>query len=391
VLTSTLTAIVAISLAGFCTHRLLLLIAAVLPPKRRLAFAPQDLPTLTICVPARNEQACCDRLLSALSELEYPAGRLFLVLVSDGSSDDTAQRFTAWARNRACIRVIVEPNGVGKARALNRALSGCTTDLVGVCDADLRPRPDSFRRLAAVFRDDAVGAATALLWPQNAATSAVARYAAVERWTYQLITSAARDRVDANPIVLGASVYRRSALEAVGLLPDVTSGEDVAVSLALTRAGWRTRFVRAAVVDEHVVATLADYWRQHIRWLRNSASRVGTSARVRCGPLARRAEALMATLSYADRLAFLAAAILAVIGALPWWLPATYVAVLSIEVSVALAKAGIGLRAPVFLFSAACCLPLDVAASLAGIALHLARRPRLWVSPARRASEAHAS
>jgi cellulose synthase/poly-beta-1,6-N-acetylglucosamine synthase-like glycosyltransferase len=383
VLTSMLVAIVAVSLAWFCARRLVLLVAAILGPRPKLLFAPADVPPLTICVPARNEEACCDRLLSALSRLQYPAGRLFIVLVSDGSTDGTAERFTVWARNRARTRVIVEPRGIGKARALNLALAGCCTDLVGVCDADLRPRPDSFLRLAAVFRDNTVGAAAAMLWPENADASPVARYAAVEKWTYQLITSEARNRIDANPITFGAAVYRRAALDAVGLFPEVPSGDDVAVNLALTGAGWRTRFVRAAVADDQVAATFADYWHQHIRWFRNNVSTVRRSARIRCGPFVRRAEAWMATISYADRFAFLAGATLAALGALPWWLPATYIALLAIQVSVALAKAGVGMRAVLYLFSAACFLALEVAASLAGMAFQIGRRPRRWVSPRR--------
>jgi hypothetical protein len=80
-------------------------------------------------------------------------------------------------------------------------------------------------------------------------------------------------------------------------------------------------------------------------------------------------------------LAFLVGVILAAFGLLPWWLPATYVAIVSIEVSMALAKAGIGMQIPVYLFWAACFLALDIVASLTGIALQAARRPHQWLSP----------
>jgi cellulose synthase/poly-beta-1,6-N-acetylglucosamine synthase-like glycosyltransferase len=377
------TMVAALVLLVFCVRRVLLLLAALMAP--RLPKPVTDaaaLPSLSILVPAHNEEASCNRLLASLDELEYPTERLSIVLISDGSTDATAECFARWAKGRARAHVLIGPRR-GKACALNDGLEVCSSDLVAVCDADLRPRPDSLRRLAATFADRTVASAAAMLRPENDTRSPVARYAAVEAWVNQLVTSAGRDRLDANPPALGASVFRRDALKEMGGFPEVVDGEDIALTVALTRAGWRTRFIAEAVVDNRVVERLADYWQQHIRWFRGSMSAVRAPQAIRQLPLLRRVEAWMLTASYADRLVFLVTASLAVVSGITLWVPALYVLVRTLEVAVALAKGGAGRQAPKHFLWTSVFVVVDIVASVVGACLHLARRPRDWRSPPR--------
>ena len=117
-------------------------------------------------------------------------------------------------------------------------------------------------------RDGKVGAAAAFLRPANADDNTVSRYASVTSLVHQLVTSAGSDRLGLNPPTLGASAFRRTALEQIGGFPAAPLGVDVAVSTALIHGGWRTRFVADAVADNTVVADLGAYWRQHVRWAR---------------------------------------------------------------------------------------------------------------------------
>jgi cellulose synthase/poly-beta-1,6-N-acetylglucosamine synthase-like glycosyltransferase len=375
--------VAALVLLMFCARRILLLLAALMAPRSPKPVTAAALPSLSVLVPAHNEEANCNRLLASLDELEYPTERLSIVLISDGSTDATAECFARWAKGRARTHVLIGPRR-GKACALNHGLEVCSSDLVAVCDADLRLRPDSLRCLAATFTDRTVAAAAAMLRPENDTRSPVARYAAVEAWVNQLVTSAGRDRLDANPPALGASVFRRDALKQMGGFPEVVDGEDIALTVALTRAGWRTRFIAEAVVDNRVVERLADYWQQHIRWFRGSMSAVRASqVAIRQLPLLRRVEAWMLTASYADRLVFLVTAGLAVVAGTTLWVPALYVLVRTLEVAVALAKGGAGRQAPKHFVWTSVFVVVDVVASVVGACLHLARRPREWRSPAR--------
>jgi cellulose synthase/poly-beta-1,6-N-acetylglucosamine synthase-like glycosyltransferase len=264
--------------------------------------------------------------LDALARLEYPVEKLAIVFVDDGSADGTGELIQAWCADRTHAKLLKLDGRHGKYAALNVAIrSEPTTELIAVCDADLRPRPNWLDRLVPAFSDPDVAAAAAFISQSNADAGPVARYAAVESWVHQLVTSAGKDALGLNPPTLGASLYRRVALLEVGSFGVGVSGEDVRVSTRLTEAGWRIRFVESAVVDNAVVQSWRDYWHQHLRWARNVfASRTAGIQVVARNDrsLAQRAESRLAAAGYADRAAFLVVAIAAASRRLPRQPPA---------------------------------------------------------------------
>jgi N-acetylglucosaminyltransferase len=382
--------LVAIALVCFMLRRAVFLAASLLPP-RALPAGGGEHASITLVVSARNEAAGIDRTLAAIDRLEHPGDRLSVVLVDDASDDRTGEHLERWAAGRPRAAVLRLPERLGKPRAVRRGIEAAApSELVAIVDADVRPRPDVLARLVAPFRDETVGAVAGYLAPDNATASPAARYAAVEAWVHQLVTSAAKDRLDVNPPTLGgAALYRRVALEQIGWLGSAPSGDDVRATAALTRAGWRTRFVPGAVADNAVAEGWRDYWRQHVRWARDvfETSRGEVPARARV-TLARRVEMLMSSAGYADRVAFLAAVVLAASGALTPWLPASYVGLRALEVCVAVAKAGRASGIPAYLAVLPVFFTLDVAASVVATGEHLARRPRVDSAPRRAVTDA---
>ena len=328
---------------------------------------------------AHDEVAAVARPLAAIERLDYPAESVQVVLVDDGSDDGTGDVLERWAARRPRTTAVRLVQREGKSGALNAALRVApATELVAVCDADHEPHPDSFRRVVDVFADETVGAAGAYLRPGNANVSLVARYAAVEAWVTQLVTSAGRSRLDLNPPMLGGgSVYRRRALDQIGGFPSGPGAEDARASIALTRNGWRTRFVRDAVVDNTVVERWRDYWHQHVRWARSNYDTAGLQ-RGGSVPLGRKLEAWMVSAGYTDRIVLLAAFGFAAVGALPFWVPSAYLGVIAVAVVVAIIRGGAIRRLPLYLVATAALLPLDAAATVASGVQHLGRRPLEW-------------
>jgi cellulose synthase/poly-beta-1,6-N-acetylglucosamine synthase-like glycosyltransferase len=382
-------AVMGAALAVFALRRLVLLGAALLPVRRHPSIGTA--PTAVVLVAARDEGAGIDPTLDALSRLDYPPERLSFILVDDGSEDDTVARMRRWAAVQPGANVLHLPGRMGKSAALAAALAaGPDSALVVVCDADLVPRPDWLRRLAEAFSDEDVGAAAPFLEPVNATFSAVARYAAVESWVHQLVTSAGKEALGLNPATNGASAYRRGALVELGGFPAIPSGEDVWITAALTRAGWRTRWVPDAVVGNAVANRWRDYIRQHLRWSRNLLSAGGARPPAHGPPsggravtVARRFELRVMSLGYVDRLAFAAAIALAATGQMPLWAPLGYAGVIAAQFLVALARAGVGRAIPRYLLVTVSFYVLDVAASAASVAFHLLGRPRRWGSARR--------
>ncbi|MGH9660846.1 MAG: glycosyltransferase [Bryobacteraceae bacterium] len=337
--------VVAALMTLFTARRYGLVVASLLPERRA---ARGGTPSVTLLVCARDEAGAIGGLLERLEGLEYPRESLEIVLVSDDSRDGTAAKMTEWASRRPGARHVELKKNVGKAEALNRGLAAAgPSELVAVYDADQRPRGDALRILAGAFADARCGAAAGYRRPVNAACSGVARYAALECWVHQLVTQAAKDRMRANPTTMGGNcTYRRRALEQAGGFPAGAFSEDIEISHALVARGWSTRFLRDAVAEQDVVATLGQYVRQRRRWTQGLYASL---------PKGRRVESWLVSLGYADRLVALAAVALAAGGWMsPLWV-VLYATAPGMAMGVALARAGEGREA---LRYAAWCAPM---------------------------------
>jgi poly-beta-1,6-N-acetyl-D-glucosamine synthase len=129
---------------------------ASLPPARRHAQYG-----VSIIIAARNEGARLRARLDNLLSLNYPAARRQIVVVSDGSTDDTLDVLAPY-RSRGLVDVVAVPPG-GKALALNAGSERARFEIVVFADARQTFAPDALRELAAPFADPRVGAVTGQL------------------------------------------------------------------------------------------------------------------------------------------------------------------------------------------------------------------------------------
>lgn len=274
-------------------------------------------PPVLLLVPVRNEAHTLPGLLLNLGRLDYPAGRLTVVFINDGSTDGSEALLRAATAGRLNWQLLSLPENVGKAAALNAALDAFPHgEIVAVFDADERPQPAALRQLALPFSDRAVGGVSGRRAVSNSLASPAASYTTFEGLVHQFITMAAKDRLNLAPALLGANcAYRRAALRQVGgFLPGALL-EDTDLTVRLARAGWRTRFAPDAISRHRAPQSVAGYWRQHTRWARgfNDVARAQGLELLADDRLSLplRLELLAFALGYLDRLALLAAALLA--------------------------------------------------------------------------------
>lgn len=373
---------VSVALGAFALRRVVFMVASLVPARRARAYGGGL--SVSVIVPAHNEASVLSATLQSLDQMDHPD--LNVVLVDDGSRDDTAAIMEDWCRAHPRWSVLTLPWRVGKAAALNAGIvTAPPADLIAVCDADVRVGPGCLRELSPAFADPRVGAASALLWPVNADESLITRYCAVELWQHQLITSAAKERLGLNPPALGwFACYRPAALEQIGGFVDDSLGEDVQATTALVGAGWQTRFVPTAWVLGEVPTGLSGFGRQRVRWARGLHDSAPTELG---GGLSAvdRLEAWLHAAGYADRMLVLGAGFLVVAGGLSGWVPAAYLGVTGAQALLALTRAGRLGSAPRFLAALAVMFGADVATAVTGSALQILRYRRTWHSP-RRAS-----
>lgn len=113
-------------------------------------------PGVSIVIAARNEGARLAARIDNLLELDYPAAKRQIIVVSDGSTDDTLDVLAPYRR---VVDVVVVPAG-GKALALNAGVAQARFEAVVFADARQVFAPDAVRELVAPFADRAVGAVT---------------------------------------------------------------------------------------------------------------------------------------------------------------------------------------------------------------------------------------
>ena len=394
-----LSLIVAVVLLAFTARRALFLLAAIFQSpipnlqSHRPTRPPAHLPSILVLIPARNESRSLPSLFNSLGSLDYPRDRLTVVVVDDGSTDDTAQVANEWARGKDWAHLLSLPANVGKPAALNEALNRFPQgDLIAVYDSDSLPAPDSLARLARAFDDLIVGAANGFLLPLNSLASPAAYYSTVELFVHQRITMAAKDRLRLAPAILGSNcVYRRSALVAVGAFRRGLLLEDSDLTLSLERAGWQARFVADAIAQTSVPQSLAGYWKQHIRWARGFQQVVALqgweSIRDPRAAPGLRLELLAFALGYFDRLALLAAAALTALDLLrpglagfPLWLWLVYFGLPLAQIVAAIRLAPETQPAQMYLYLIVVpfFFAFDVAMAVWATTLDALKRPAQW-------------
>jgi cellulose synthase/poly-beta-1,6-N-acetylglucosamine synthase-like glycosyltransferase len=123
--------------------------------RERVTTDETELPSVTMIVPVHNEASRLLRKIENTAALSYPAEKLEVLFVSDGSTDDTVD--LARAHLTPSMTVIPLPVRRGKAAALNAGLAHARHDVLVFTDASIELEPDSLRRLVARFADPEIG------------------------------------------------------------------------------------------------------------------------------------------------------------------------------------------------------------------------------------------
>ncbi|MCL4692318.1 MAG: glycosyltransferase [Candidatus Hydrogenedentes bacterium] len=125
-----------------------------LPNLSETSHGSNELPGVTVVVPARNEEDTVEAGVRSLLSLDYP--RLEIIAVNDGSTDGTAQILNRSAEDDPRLHVIYDPplpeGWQGKANAVWVAVgeSNPSYPWLLLTDADVRFAPESLRRALAI-------------------------------------------------------------------------------------------------------------------------------------------------------------------------------------------------------------------------------------------------
>ena len=243
--------------------------------RRALELKTTDLPDISLMIPAHNESIVITHTLEALLRSNYPAEKLEILVINDGSTDDTAQQVEAVARRDGRVRLFNVPAEFaarGKSAALNRGLSECRHGIIGIFDADNLPEPDSILHLARqLVADSSLGAVIGKFRCVNKKKNLLTHFINLESLAFQWIIQAGRWSMLRMSTLPGTNyLIRRSLLEELGGWDEQALTEDAEMSIRIYQAGHLIKFVPYAVTWEQEPETLRVWIKQRTRWARGN-------------------------------------------------------------------------------------------------------------------------
>jgi len=114
-----------------------------------------EVPSVSLLIPAFNEEATLLQKIRNLREMDYPPEKVQIVFVSDGSTDRTNEILKAVTDPN--IEAIFLPHRSGKAVALNQAVLRARHEILAFSDASTLFASDTLRKLSRHFSDGRVG------------------------------------------------------------------------------------------------------------------------------------------------------------------------------------------------------------------------------------------
>ncbi len=221
----------------------------ILSARKKISVKKADsLPGVSLVIPAHNESEGIIKKLQNSVCLKYPPDKLEIIVVDDGSTDNTCQLVKDFISNSSCrikVNLYSLPEWSGKAAALNYAWAHCNGEIVAITDADITLEEDAIQMIVRNFGNPDVGAVTGRLCVGTTANSQTVASEKNYRSIFNIIRIG-ESNIDSTPIFNGLIMaFRRGLLD--NLDPSVIA-DDTELAMLLREKGWR------AVFDNDVVA-----------------------------------------------------------------------------------------------------------------------------------------
>ncbi|MCC6535390.1 MAG: glycosyltransferase family 2 protein [Burkholderiales bacterium] len=245
----------------------------------RAAASFDEAPQLTVIIPAYNEGAMVEHSIESVARARYPRERLEILVVDDGSTDDTwsyIQR--AAARHRGLVTTLRLTHNQGKRAALAEGFRRARGSVLVTIDSDSVIEADTLLALAGPFRDPKIGAVAGKVAAYNRDKGWLPRMLHVRfilSFDFQRSVQSTYGTVYCCPGALAG--YRAGVVRELldGWLNQrflgarCTFGEDRALTNAIIERGFDTVYQANAVVHTVVPETYSKLCKMYLRWDRS--------------------------------------------------------------------------------------------------------------------------
>ena len=227
-------------------------------------------PIVSIVVPAYNEENNIVATLTSLTQLEYPKNKLEIIVINDGSTDNTRKAVNDFiSKGRLNYIRLINKKNDGKGSALNKGLALSKGDFFICLDADSIVTKDALQKILPHFTRDNIAAVLPLLKvskPKNLWQRMQWLEYIVNMFYKSLMSRLNCVHVAPGPF----SVYRKDVLQKIGGFDEHNLTEDLEISLRLQSKNYRIVQLLEAEVFTIAPKTFKELYKQRKRWYKGS-------------------------------------------------------------------------------------------------------------------------
>ncbi len=222
-------------------------------------------PEVTVIVPGFNEEHTIYNTVQSILNLNYPKDKLKILLVDDGSTDDTfsvMEKFTQYPN----VKAFHKENG-GKFTALNLGLSHTDTEFVGCLDADSVADPESLARIMSYFEQDkdamAVVPSIVVLDPKSILEHAQKAEYHMAVYTKKMLSFLGAIFATPGPF----TIFRKKVFDDLGPYRHAHNSEDMELACRMQQNYYKIELCNDAYVYTTAPKTIPKLYRQRLRWM----------------------------------------------------------------------------------------------------------------------------
>ena len=234
-------------------------------------------PVCDVIIPAYNEGRNVYDTVKSVIECDYPPDKLHVIVVDDGSRDDTRKWIERAIADFPRVRGIFKVRNSGKKHALCDAVRSSSAEIVITVDSDCVIAENAITNIVKPFVDKKIGAVAGNIRVHNLADGIIPQMMdTVLAFCYEF-TRSSQSRFGTVMCAAGAfSAFRREAvlpllekwLGQCFLGTPATIGEDRALTTMLLRNEWNVVYQTGAVVYTNMPSNYADMCKMLLRWMR---------------------------------------------------------------------------------------------------------------------------
>jgi cellulose synthase/poly-beta-1,6-N-acetylglucosamine synthase-like glycosyltransferase len=249
--------------------------------KNPSSVLPSVLPSVSIIVPCWNEAKTVENTIRSLLALNYPKEKLSVLVVDDGSTDNTydvatkaaLELNTTDAAGKERVRVVTQKNG-GKYTALNRGIAEAgvigadgkhMADVVGCLDADSFVDPQALIRMIPYFNTPSVMAVTPAMRVHE--PKGILQHIQRAEYNVGIFTKHIFGMINSIYVTPGPfSLFRRDIFDIIGVFKKAHNTEDMEIAFRIQSHGYQIANCHRSFVHTKTPNTIKTLYKQRTRW-----------------------------------------------------------------------------------------------------------------------------